>query len=348
MKYFLILIIATLSACSIPYTKNDVFAEKASLEVDELPHEKNSLEWWYFTGHLHDSTGKTYGVEYVFFHFTPTKLNDYMMVNVAISDLETKQFYYDYKIIKLKDWLIEGALPLDLLVKNQENDWTLKGQEGTYQLDASMQRHNYGLHLQTKPKKEVAMHSGTGYEDYGGLAKAGYYSYTRLTTKGNLVIDNKRVSVSGELWYDRQWNCGSVIKSKANWQWTSIQLHDTNDELMLYSVHDRKKDRSIFGGTYTSSNGKSMHLSNEDILFKPLEFWVSSTSGKEYPTTWQISIPKLGYELKLKAVFPEQELILKFPPLGTKLHYWEGACNVTGTKAGKSVTGDAYLEITKK
>ena len=41
-----------------PYDKKDVYNEAAVVETDELVHEKNSLEWWYFTGHLKEKNGE--------------------------------------------------------------------------------------------------------------------------------------------------------------------------------------------------------------------------------------------------------------------------------------------------
>ena len=48
------LLMVSVISCKVPYSKKDVFEEKASLPKDEAPHFKNSLEWWYFTGHLTD------------------------------------------------------------------------------------------------------------------------------------------------------------------------------------------------------------------------------------------------------------------------------------------------------
>ena len=57
MKYFSVFLLCLLLeiSCKIPYNKKDVFEPKADLSIDEAPHEKNSLEWWYFTGHLKDT-----------------------------------------------------------------------------------------------------------------------------------------------------------------------------------------------------------------------------------------------------------------------------------------------------
>jgi len=355
LRFALLCLLA--SACSIlkPTTQHDVFPGRAQLPQEEAPHPKNSLEWWYFTGHLKDiSSGEEFGVEYVFFHFSPDGKQDYQMVNFALTDPQAQQFRYDYDLGKLPAPLT-ATLPIHLTETKPNADpaqgsqtWTLTGQEGKYELQATMAAHpGYGISLRTTPAKPVLLHGGTGYEQYGNVAQAGYYSYPRLSTTGTLVVGGKTHQVSGELWYDRQWNCGAVNKKHVAWDWLSIQLKETKDDLMLYAVHNKKTQEHIGGGSHYGTQGENTHLTEADFKLEPLTYWTSPTSKRKYPAKWRVAVPSKGYDLVVEPLVPQQELSLKLFKV-LNLHYWEGMCRVTGTHNGQPVTGNAYVEITNR
>jgi predicted secreted hydrolase len=344
------LLLVAVSACSIlkPTTKNDRFPGRAELPQEEAPHVNNSLEWWYFTGHLKDvKTGESFGVEYVFFHFNPDGKQDYQMVHFALTDPQTQQFRYDYYLGKLPQPLT-ATLPLSLAQPKATQTWTLTGQEGAYQLQARMTTPaGQAISLRTTPAKPVLLHGGTGYEQYGPVAQAGYYSYPRLAATGTIEVAGKTHEVTGELWYDRQWNCGGVNKKNVAWDWLSLQLDEPREELMLYTVHDTKTGQHIGGGSHFGPKGENLHLAETDFKLEPLTYWTSPVSKKKYPATWHITVPSKGYDLTVTPLVPNQELNLRvFKVL--KLRYWEGMCRVTGTHHGKPVTGNAYVEITNR
>ena len=108
------------TSCNTPYyTKSDVFTDQATLQADEPLHVKNSLEWWYLTGHLQDkNSDNTYGIEYVFFHTTPLGKSDYTLMNFAISDPQKQAFYYDYQFDRLKKRM-KPALPISFATENE-------------------------------------------------------------------------------------------------------------------------------------------------------------------------------------------------------------------------------------
>ena len=351
MKFLrFVLLFTVASACSVlkPTTQNDAFPGRAQLPQEEAPHVKNSLEWWYFTGHLKDvATGQTFGVEYVFFHFNPNGKQDYQMVNFALTDPQTQQFRYDYYLGKLPKPLT-AALPISLTQQKAAQTWTLTGQEGTYQLKARMAAHaGQAISLATVPAKPMLLHGGTGYEQYGPVAQAGYYSYPRLAAIGTIEVGGQTHQVTGELWYDRQWNCGGVNKKNVAWDWLSLQLDEPREELMLYTVHNSETGQHIGGGSHFGSKGENLHLAETDFKLEPLSYWTSPKSKKKYPATWRITVPNQGYDLTVTPLVPHQELGLRLFKV-LNLYYWEGMCRVTGIHHGKPVTGNAYVEITNR
>jgi predicted secreted hydrolase len=269
------------------------------------------------------------------------------MVNFALTDPQTQQFRYDYDMGKLPAPLA-ATLPINLTEQKGPQAWTLTGQEGSYQLQARMAAHaGHAISLRTTPAKPVLLHGGTGYEQYGPVAQAGYYSYPRLAATGTIEVAGKTHEVRGELWYDRQWNCGGVNKKNVGWDWLSIQLDEPREDLMLYQVHDTKTGQHIGGGSHFGPKGENLHLAEADFKLEPLTYWTSPTSKKKYPAKWRVSVPGQGYELTVEPLVPNQELRLRLFKV-FNLNYWEGMCRVTGTHHGKPVTGNAYVEITNR
>lgn len=347
IRPFLFLAILFFISCKYPYNASDTFKERAVLSIDEMPHTKNSLEWWYFTGHLKDSLkDKTLGVEYVIFHFNPTNIKGGWMINMAVSDPEQQNFYYDHAYFQKKKHEFE-VFPLNFNWKKKGIRSSLKGKEGEYLIDAKMKEHAVSYSLRTKPIKEVVLHDGVGYEEYGKYAKAGYYTYPRLATNGTVALDQDTFAVKGELWYDRQWNCSGVWNRKIAWDWFAIQLEETNSELMLYRVYRLDGTDEIFGGTYTNAQNESVYLESEQIQLKEIEHWKSKESGAVYPTHWKVDIPDLELEASIKVLFPEQELGLNFKPF-INFYYWEGMSRIEATINDQRVKGKGYVEMTNR
>ena len=357
----LALLTLLLAACStfkpVPTTRFNPTATRATLPQDEAVHPKNSLEWWYLTGHLRDAvTGQVYGVEYVFFHFNlKDGKDDYQMVNVALTDPQGQQFKYDYRLDKLPR-LLTDSLPVRLRDHKAGQTWAFDGQEGSYHLKAALTgkaNQGYALDLRTVPTKPVLLHGGTGYENYGQGILAGYYSYPRLATTGTIMVAGQPHQVTGELWYDRQWNCTSIVTKGVGWDWFSIQLQEpnaeatTSTELMLNTLRNSETGQQLNNGSYFSATNQNTHLGGTDFQLTPLTYWTSPKSKKKYPAKWRVQVPAQGYDLTVEPLVPNQELGLRFFHAFT-MYYWEGMCHVTGTHNGQPVTGNAYVEITNR
>ncbi|MDN5200881.1 lipocalin-like domain-containing protein [Fulvivirgaceae bacterium BMA10] len=344
-----VVLLVFLSACRIQMnTSYDVWTDQAAVLKDEAPHFKNSIEWWYFTGHLTElNTDREYGVEYVFFHINPKGKKDYMMAHFAVSDPNNNSFIYDYQFEGLKDNL-RADLPLQLRIEKRNRTWQLTGQEGVYHLSAEMVKpKGFAIDLRTVPSKPVLMHDGNGYFNYEDFGSAGYYSYTRLSTSGILTLNGVKKNVKGELWYDRQWNGGNVAQKDMAWDWMAIQFDGSQDELMIGILYNHKTGKQFVAGTFFDSNSKNTHLKQADIRIKELAYWKSKESKAEYPIKWNVKVPRFGYDLIVEAVIRHQELKLSLAPFH-RMFYWEGKCKVYGTRNGQPVTGKSYAEITNR
>ncbi|MBL6449230.1 hypothetical protein JMN32_23170 [Fulvivirga sp. 29W222] len=348
MRKLILICLPVLVSCKFtPYSGSDVYNAEAHLPEDEALHFKNSLEWWYFTGHLDDvNSGREYGLEYVIFHFNPRNKNDYLMTNFAITVPESGKFVYDYKILKL-DSLLKPELPLRLVAEDKGRLHKLEGSMGKYYIKANMKKEPVEVELSTEALKPVLLHNNTGYETYGEYTKAGYYSFPRLSAKGYLNIDGKNIEVAGELWYDRQWNCVGVWQKEVAWDWISVQFEDPSSELMLYRLHHFGDNKVLFGGSYYDEEGNAFTLQEEDMELEELGYWESSRSKAIYPVKWRLKVLSLNLDIIIEARIPDQELGVGFTTF-YKLYYWEGMCSVTGELNGKPVTGKSYVELTNR
>ena len=319
--------------------KHNTKIYEGDVAIDDKAHPKNSLEWWYLTGFLEGDNGKIYGVEYVIFHFRALTHQQYYMVNVAISDPEDSTFIFDHEI-KLSKKAIDESMPM----KFSSHRYLFQGAKGQYQLNANMKKRNAGFNLKTTPTQPPVYHQDSGYVQCGDIAAAGYYSYPKLKTEGNIYIEEDTINVTGTLWYDRQWNAGDMYSKHISWDWSAINLSDST-ELMIYRVTDKKNNHIELGGTYISKDLSTMTIAPEDITFEPITYWTSPKSKKTYPIKWSIDIPKINLNAELTATYPDQELKIK---KWLTIYYWEGMCQLIGTKDNQKITGEAYLEMNNR
>jgi predicted secreted hydrolase len=71
--------------------------------------------------------------------------------------------------------------------------------------------------------------------------------------------------------------------------------------------------------------------------------WVSPRTGADYPAGWRITVPGEGLGITLVPTVADQELDTRAT---TGVVYWEGSQRVTATRNGRSVGGEAYVELT--
>ena len=71
--------------------------------------------------------------------------------------------------------------------------------------------------------------------------------------------------------------------------------------------------------------------------------WTSPESKAVYPNKWQLTISSLELALDLVPLLADQELRTS---RSTQVTYWEGAVTVSGTKQGRPVKGQGYVELT--
>ncbi|MBX3333307.1 MAG: carotenoid 1,2-hydratase [Nitrospira sp.] len=321
---------------------------------DHGSHPSYRTEWWYYTGHLHSTNGRSFGFELTFFRrgvspedikTMPSKwsLHHIYLAHFAVTDITGKRFHFSEKLSREglgKAGADESRLRVWI------DKWSAEAEPdsaGVHTLVARDETHSLALRLE--PTKPPVAHGAAGVSQKGkDVSQAShYYSFTRLATTGSLTIDGEQFEVSGTSWMDHEFGSSELGAEQVGWDWFSIQLGD-NTELMLYGMrlNDGSTDLAS-SGTVISSDGRTQHLEVTDFQIESTATWTSPGSKATYPARWRLKFPSLDLVLDVVPLVADQELRTS---RSTMVSYWEGAVAVTGTKQGRPVKGQGYVELT--
>jgi predicted secreted hydrolase len=323
-----------------------------SFPRDHGAHPSFKSEWWYFTGNVHTAQGRRFGYQLTLFRqgvqFKPAQptsrwsVRDFYFGHFTISDLAAGQFHVEERVSR-------GALGEAGAAQGHMDaklgSWTIRqqGEREDYQLSAHAT--DLDLNLDETPLKPLVL------EGVGGLSRKDrepgeasyYYSYPRLATKGQLRVGGATYDVTGESWFDHEFSTTSLGPDEVGWDWFCVQL-DNHEEMMLYVL--RSKSGAInpsSEGTWVHADGTAQRIPPGAFTVEKTATWHSPASGATYPAGWHIVVPAQQADFTVAPALADQELRLsRMGPL----NYWEGACDIRGTVAGRPATGVGYTELT--
>jgi predicted secreted hydrolase len=317
---------------------------------DHGPHPDFQTEWWYYTGNLQAEGGRRFGYQLTFFRRAAQpaaerveRSSDWAaeqiyMAHFTLTDVDGRAFHaferFERGAAGLAGARGEPAYGVWL------RDWQVE-QSGadTYRLRAAAE--GVALDLEMLDRKGLVLQGERGYSQKGpepGNASL-YYSQTRLESRGSLTLAGQAFEVSGLSWLDREISTSALSAGQVGWDWFALQLED-GSELMAYVL--RRADGTVdafSSGTIIHPDGQTTRLSRDDFRIASEGTWRSPHSGGVYPAEWTVSVPGQDLELRVKPLLADQELNVSFI-------YWEGAVEVSGTRAGRPVTGAGYVELT--
>jgi predicted secreted hydrolase len=314
---------------------------------DHFPHYQFRTEWWYFTGNLKTTDGRAFGYQLTFFRHgyrlprdqepvtSRFVMNDVKFAHFAVTDVDTGKFHFDDRVSR-------GAFGEAGFGDGAKLAWIDSWEldfDGDFRLTARAK--DYAIQLVLRPEKPVVLQGENGLSQKAdGKGHASYYySITRLSTSGMIKIGNTDYAVEGSSWFDREWATNQLAPGQSGWDWFAIQLSDGSD-MMLYRM--RHKDGTIdshSGGKWIAADGSTIDLGVNEFQLESEKSWESPTSKTTYPIEWRLTIPKLSLELQVVPPVMNQELNLA-------VVYWEGCVRLMGRRAGKSVSGVGYMELT--
>ncbi|MHB8812050.1 MAG: lipocalin-like domain-containing protein [Steroidobacteraceae bacterium] len=334
---------------------------------DQGPHPDYRQEWWYLTGNLDSAAGERFGFELTIFRFalapastqTPAvstqpgaessrwRTRQIYLGHFAVSDVGRHRFRFAVKLAR-------GALGLAGAQADPFRVWVGNWQIGqgaaagpvltasaaadpAWHLQAAGQ--GYVLALTARPLMPPVLNGERGLSRKSGEPGNAtyYYSIPRVSVEGTLSRDGRPLPVHGLAWLDREWGSGSLGPQETGWDWFGLQLGDGSC-LMFYSLRDRAGTQDPYSaGTWVDSDGRARPLSRADVRIQVLGYWTDAR-GARYPSKWRLVMPATGLDITIHPVISDQEL-------ATSPRYWEGAVDVSGTRAGRPLAGRGYVEL---
>jgi predicted secreted hydrolase len=317
---------------------------------DHASHPEYKIEWWYYTGNVSAESGRQFGYQITFFRIgvdakpaNPSRwaVRDLFMTHLAVTDIDGRKYQFTERINRAG---IGWAGASEDVYRVWNEDWEARLEDsGCHKLQAV--ESGLGIDLELEPGKPAVIHGEQGISQKGSQPgnASHYYSLTRMPTRGVLKIEDKEWRVAGLSWMDHEFGTSFLERDQVGWDWFSLQLDDGSD-LMLFQLRRADGTRDAHSsGTLVDTNGRSVRIGASDFEMKAGERWRSPQSGASYPISWRIRIPTLGLNFTVQAALTNQELRTE---KSTGVTYWEGAVTVSGTRQGRPIRGQGYLEMT--
>ncbi|MBI2896026.1 MAG: hypothetical protein HYY06_20880 [Deltaproteobacteria bacterium] len=316
------------------------------LPRDHGAHGDAQTEWWHFHGHVEDARRRRYDwfLAFVRQHTdvdsvlgVPVRwfVDPFQVAYFSVLDRTTGRMTYREKHAFPDTWAADaraGALWL------RHDSWrAFASRAGRMLMRARAGATSLEMRMRSV-KPPTPMGSG-GYVEVPPRSSHHYYTMPRLAAAGTIRVDGEERAVRGEAWFKHQW--GFLYSDHiAGWTWFGTQLSNGID-LEIALIFDRGWDMAA--GSYAVAverDGTATRLDLRRIdLQETGETWRSPRTGTVYPTSWAIWIPQRNAALSLRAVAPDQEMVV-FPA-----NLWAGTLDATGTFDGEAVTGSCFAEI---
>lgn len=317
---------------------------------DHGPHPDFRSEWWYFTGNLQSEAGRRFGFQLTFFRFalgakddrpvpqTAWSTRQVYMAHFALTDVAGRRFHAYEKFDR-------GALGLAGAIARPFRVWLEPWEAraegpGLFPLRLRAGQSGTAINLRVEAGKPRVLQGNQGLSQKSGRPgnASYYYSYTRLPVRGSVRVEGNAHAVTGAAWMDREWSTSALDPDQTGWDWFALQLEDGR-EIMYYRLRRKGGETDPHSaGSMVDAAGKRHVLGAEDVELRPTRHWRSPRGGS-YPVGWRMRIPRHAVDVLVSPVLPAQEH-------SGSLRYWEGAVDVTGTSAGRAVSGKGYLELT--
>lgn len=317
--------------------------------ADHASHPEYRIEWWYYTGNLATREGRRFGYQLTFFRFginlqpanaSRWAVRDLFMAHLAVTDIEGRRHVSAEKLTR------PGVATSDAradVYRVWNGQWGARLDGGRHLLQAESFAPPVAIDFVLDEGKPPVPQGDAGFSRKGASSgnASHYYSLTRMPTRGAITLENTRYEVTGSSWMDHEFGTTFLEPGQVGWDWFALQLDDGSD-LMVYGM--RRADGSVdpySSGTLVDPAGRATPLRASEFVLTPGRTWTSAATRGVYPVEWAVSVPSQQLQLSVRGAIDDQEMNGM-----SGIAYWEGAVEVSGVRAGRSVTGRGYLEMT--
>lgn len=301
---------------------------------------------------------------------TPTLLTSQLKQGVYNVDKRLNRSFQEILAkdeVPLPDRMFMGEVkvPLDTLDLDFSGQTFTKLADGSYDVHCENEEKGIAFTLNFNPKKKMIRHG------HGGTVKIGlkadtmfYYFCPRCDVKGDITVDGKKHTVTGNGWYDHEFGGTKKYKKKEEnqggaekkqkvdtngkgktknavtayaWNWLAVQLEDGTDITATTVVNPKTNE---LYDNFAVIIGPNSEREEHDMSFEGSKPWMSIRTTMSYPSHWEFKCPGADMHLHIDVAFKEQE----FMTLISKPGFWEGRIHVTGTYKGKPVKGLGFIE----
>ena len=303
--------------------------------LDHNSHPEFAVEWWYITANLTDTQNNPYALQWTLFRFasetqnTPWANAQQYMGHVGLRD--GKQAWFEERFARggVGNAGI-SSVPFNAFI----DDWQWLAQTSKlfpstleFTIDSQIK-----VNLDFATDRPFVKHGEQGFSrKLRDTNQASYYySQPHILVSGELELPSGTVQVTGNAWFDHEWSSQYLSPLAQGWDWFSIHFDD-GAKLMLFNMrHEQAKD--FWSGTFVSSNGEAVHLTERDIQSKVTKR--DMVEQRLLPLYWSIQVPK-------------QQIDIQIAPMQTKqwnpgmFSYYEGGTVISGTHSGVG-----FIELT--
>ena len=324
---------------------------------DHGAHPDFRTEWWYYTGHLAGIDGRRFGFQLTFFRYrlappgqrenwpepaSAWRADQVYMAHLALTDVAGKRHLSAEKTARdaagLAGTVFDGEK-----VTMHLGSWSARISDKSHRLEAGSE--NFVLHLDLNPLKPPTAHGEDGYSRKGteaGRASC-YYSMTRLDANGRITVEGRTHEVTGLAWMDHEYSTAPLEPGLSGWDWFSLQLGDGWDLMAFFLRQPDGTRHPASSGTLVAPDGRATHLSGDAFRLEVTRRWQSRSTGGRYPAGWRFEVPAADLVLDIAPVIEDQEMRME---RSTGVTYWEGLVDAAGSRAGRPVKGQGYVELT--
>lgn len=324
---------------------------------DHGAHPGYRTEWWYYTGNLHSDSGNHYGFQLTFFRSQispPDSQNDWpqpasrwrtqqiYLAHAAVADITAKRHFQAEMVSRQALGLAGASIRKGAFVVHL-NNWSAQIDPTTHLLSVITDKFSFDLSL--TPEKPPVVHGQSGYSLKGSTPNRAscYYSFTRLAGEGELSVFGEKVRVTGSAWMDHEYSTALLEPGLKGWDWFSLQLSDQSEIMVFLLRTDDGRVHPASSGTVVDAFGRTQHLNANDFELIISDTWKSRRSNARYPARWRLQVASFAIDLVIVSNLPDQEM-RTFNTTGVT--YWEGSVAIYGSKNGRPVEGQGYVELT--
>jgi predicted secreted hydrolase len=314
------------------------------LPRDEGAHPDYRIEWWYVTGWVQDERGAPLGFQVTFFRVRPG------LGESNPSRFAPRQVLFGHAAIaepahgKLRHAERSAREGFDLAyaragrVDVKLDDWSLRQEEARYH--ATVLGDDFALRLDLDRIQPALLQGDRGFSRKGPVESSAsyYYSLPHLKVSGEITIDGRRRTVTGEAWFDHEWSSDVMDEQARGWDWLGINLDD-GGALMAFRMRDAAGGARWSAATIQSPDGSVRTFTPSELQWSATRTWVSPRTGAEYPVAWRIRVGEREFDVE--PLMDDAELDSRS---STGTIYWEGPVRVKSADGQQG--GRGYLELT--